>query len=141
MARVKKKEASGVLKRLIEWMETPEGKAELENTQMEMEREIEINNSHVESFHKLTKEERDNFIKKTITKYNSEEYNNRWYNRGMFPPQDLYGLFYYYGEKYGIPQETDNPFGGGKFLFDDKWIVEIMYGQGTVVLISDKDNE
>ena len=64
MGQVKKKEASGVLKQLIEWMETPEGKAELEKTQREMEREIEINDSHVERFHKLTVEEREIFILK-----------------------------------------------------------------------------
>ena len=141
MEQVKKKEVSGAFKKLSEWLETPEGKTEAEKALIKMERDIQIKNAHVELFHKLSKEERDNFIKKTITKYNSDDYINRWYNRGIFPPQDLYSLFFDYGEKYGIPQETDNPFGNSKFLFDDKWIVEIMFGQGTVISILEKDNE
>ena len=73
-----------------------------------------------------------------MNKYNSDAYKDRWYNRGIFPPEDLYWFIYDYAYKYGkcwncISEEAGPGF-NYKFVFDD-WKVLEYDGQGSVVII------
>lgn len=117
------------------FLKTEEGKNMLVEIAEETYRMEEVKNKQIERFHNLTVIEREHFIEKTIKKYNSQKYKDKWYKKGIIPPESLYELFFEYGKRYGVPQETDNDFSGGKYVFDNKWVVEIMYGQGTVISI------
>lgn len=122
-----------------EWLDSPEIEAKLDAYVKNLNCEEKLKEKQIQRFHSLTSSQRDTFIKNVIEKYNSNEYKERWYRMGIIPPEDLYSLIFDYGEQYGIPLESDNPFTNGKYLIDNKWVTEMMIGQGTVVNVWEKD--
>jgi hypothetical protein len=83
---------------------------ELENFFAKLEKRIDIINNQIERFQKNC-EDKELFIEKVIKKYESDEYKNKWYDRGCEPPTTLYWFLFRYAEKYGRKptlKEKDN---------------------------------
>lgn len=137
MVAIRKKEATGTLAKMLkEYLNSPEGQADYEREKEQMMKLMNIEKSQRERFHKLTVEERNNFINKTILKYRSKEYRDRWYNRGIVPPENLFFFLYDYAAEYGEPIEDETQmFACANYVFDNNWVISLMYGQGTVVIV------
>lgn len=129
------------LKELLDFYETEDGKRYIEKQNKKMLFTHNLVQSWIDKLHDLSVCERDVFINKVIKKYTSDEYIERWYKRSIEPECYLYSLIYEYGKKYGsrLPDEKDNPFPHTSYLIDDKYIVRIMIGQGTVFDVWEKD--
>ena len=99
----------------------------------------ELKNEYLAWFDSIGAERRNHYIQKVIKKYTSDSYKDRWYNRGIFPPEELYWWIYDYAYKYGkCWNPSTNEVGPGyaaKFVFDD-WKVIRYDGQGSIVIIS-----
>lgn len=123
----------------------------LKNEDFEKERqEYERNLIHTENLldkymeyaHNLTVEERSNFIQKCIDKYESDVYRDREYAMGREPLRTLYEYIFEYGKRYGVELLSDNDgFSFGKFLIDDKFIVEEFIGQGNFISVWQREND
>lgn len=82
----------------------------------------------------------DYFIDKVITKYKSKKYKDRWYNRGLIPPEDLLYFLFEYSKKYGRECNDDewNKYGNifsSDLLFCDGYYFNKMNGQGSIIKI------
>lgn len=118
--RLKEQLESGALDDFVEEMKIKEG----------------LINKYVEKFHEMTAEQRSEFIRKTIEKYNSDAYRDREMRMGYYEPRtELWWLLYDYARKYGVdmPEDASNPFAHSYTLIDDDWLVFVMHGQGSVI--------
>lgn len=122
---------------LINWFKSPEGKAEIARRKEENKQLTKIVNSQLKRFHNLSVKERTDFVKKVIKKYDSIEYKTRWYDKYIFPPCELFTFFFEYAKKYGVRQEDHDAIFADSYTFDSKWSVNLLYGQGTAVIISE----
>ena len=126
------------LKKLLKWMDSPEGKKKLEEERKKMQFIEDLNNKWIEKFHNLDTEKRSEIIEKIITKYESDEYRDKEMFKCKIHYEPRCTLYWYlddYAKKYGeeLPDEKDNPFPHHLRLIDGKFIVRKMYGQGTVI--------
>lgn len=75
-------------------------------------------------------EKQDEFIRKVIEKYASDAYKNRWWNRGIFPPNYLFDyvadFIYENGTEIGKTED------GNPIYQYNHWRVDGIYGQGQV---------
>ena len=122
---------------LVDWFKSPEGKAEIAKRKEENRQLTEIINSQLKRFHNLSVKERTDFVKKVIKQYDSVEYKTRWYDKCIFPPCELFAFLFEYAKKYGEKQEDCNIIFAESYTFDNKWSVNLLYGQGTAVIISE----
>ena len=79
------------------------------------------------------------FINKVITKYDSDEYINRWCKRGIEPPEKLKFILLRVAEKYGIETEGTTPFTFSAYLYKG-FRFEQLIGQGSAVNIYKLNN-
>jgi hypothetical protein len=97
-----------------------------------------ILNNQLERFH--NKYIFENFIKKVILKYDSEEYYNRWIKRGIEPPEHLYWFLFEYVQIYGRECNEDewkkygNSFTAGLFEYQGYYF-NLMIGQGSAIKV------
>lgn len=122
---------------LVEWFKSPEGKAEIARRVEENRQLTKVVNSQLKRFDNLPIKERTDFVKKVIKKYDSIEYKNRWYDKCIFPPCELFVFFFEYAKKYGVKQKSHNVIFAESYTFDSKWSVNLLYGQGTAIIISE----
>ena len=127
------------LDKLNEILESEDGKKSLETFLQKLSLEKATRSRQLIKFH-----ERGNFvefIEKVILKYNSKEYEDRWYSRSIMPPEDLYWFLYDYAKVYGREcnyEEWDkytNSF-SSDLLFCNGYYFNKMDGQGSVFKIS-----
>lgn len=99
-------------------------------------------NRWVEKFHRLTKEQRSDIIKKCIKKYASTEYINKELKLGYYPRENLFDLFCKYSEKYGteLGDEYYTNFVAMANMIDDEWVVQLLIAQGSAILVNHKDD-
>lgn len=69
----------------------------------------------------------DEIIYKVINKYNSDEYQNRWYKRHIMPLESLLFLIYDYIQLYGRETHPNSD-----IYHYRGWSAEIIHGQGSV---------
>lgn len=80
------------------------------------------------------------FIEKVISKYNSDEYRDHWYNRGIEPPETLYWFLFDFAEKYGREcndeewEQYSNLFTSSLFYINGYYFNKIN-GQGSAITI------
>lgn len=99
-------------------------------------------NRWCEKFHNLGKEKRYEIVEKVKKKYNSDEYKRKEYKLGYEPREELFSLFAHYAEIYGKVLEDKKyytAFVGDAMIFDDTWVVQILYGQGAVIHVNHID--
>lgn len=131
------------LDKLVEWLKTEEGKADLEEFFAEKKKEQDNLDGQLHRFHKDYSADFDTIVEKVIKKYESDEYKDRWYNRGIEPPCDLYWFLFYYAEKYGdecTPEgrywkEYGNMFTSAMYQING-YTFQRMDGQGSVIKIN-----
>lgn len=127
-----------------EFANSEKGKKYIEEYRKKIEHDNYLKNYYLEWFHSIGPERRERIINKIIEKYNSNSYKDRWYNRGIYPPQDLYFSIYDYAYKYGkcwncIKDEVGPGF-DKKFNFDN-WKILLYNGQGSIVIIQKMTDE
>ena len=102
----------------------------------ENKRELFLNSwkdKWIEKIHSLTVEQRADVIRKCIKKYDSDKYKDKEYKKGRFPENTLFYMLDDYAEKYGEPLYIENDICVSKYLIDGKFIIECVYGQGSVI--------
>lgn len=89
----------------------------------------------VEKVHALGAEKRYETIRKIKAKYDSDEYIDSEYHKGYFPRTPLYNLLVDYARIHGTPttEGVNEYFPEDAYIVDDKIIVRIIFGQGSVV--------
>ena len=97
---------------------------------------------YIDWFSAQTIQERDRIIRLIKEKYESDAYKDREYRLGYEPRCELMWLLDDYADFYGksLPQDPDNPFDHHNNLIDNKWVVTVMHGQGSVIHISEYDD-
>lgn len=116
-----------LVEELKKWFGSDEGKAEVKRLNNKFENE----NKFIESCHlRLRNMSHVDFvrlIRKVEDKYYSEEYKNRWYNRGFCPECFLYYVMEMILVRYG---QFDSFFGNVYIYKDVRF--EVFHGQGEI---------
>ena len=81
------------------------------------------------------------FIEKVITKYNSDEYQDRWYKRSIEPQESLYWFLYEYAFRYGreCNEEEWDQYGNiftSSLVTINRYYFNRMNGQGSAIIIT-----
>ena len=131
------------LQKIKDWFDSEEGKKSMADFADKLDREEKIKEKQLE---KLSIS--GNFIElteKAIKKYNSDKYRDRWYNRGIEPPEDLFWFLFHYSEKYGrVCNEEEwkkygNMFSSALF-YCNGYYFNRMDGQGSVIQVKKQDD-
>lgn len=102
----------------------------------------ELSNKYTEKIHNLSSDERISLIRKIIAKYNSKEYQEREEKCGRYEcSNSLYWTLLEYGEVYGNELLSSNEFPFGAYEIDKKFIVNVIHGQGSVVLLQEVNDD
>lgn len=137
-----------ISEKLKEYLDSPEGKASLESFSKQMAFEDDLVSKHIEWFLKKPLDERIALVKKVIDKYASDAYKDKWIERGIEPPNDLFYEYFEYAQKKG---EDVYDFYYKKyhraFVFtseiyktEEGFIVERLDGQGSFISVSTVDD-
>jgi len=132
--------AKDMLKKLTDFMDSDEGKAHLVEYFEKLNNRNKIEDSQLLRFHLNYSDRMDFIMDKIRAKYESNEYQNKWYNKGYEPPTLLYFFLFSYAEKYGVEgSEEDYIEYGNMFTASivkiKNWLFNMMNGQGTVIKI------
>lgn len=127
------------LNKIDDFFNSEKGKKSIEKFAKKIEREDRINNNQLKRLHESGK-----FIElteKSIKKYNTDKYKDRWYKRGIMPPETLFWFLFDYAKKYGREcnekecEKYGNMFSSSLF-FIDGYYFNRMDGQGSVIKIT-----
>lgn len=133
-----------IYEKFKKFIESPEGQEYFKKVKAQKEWEDSWKKEKLSWFNSIGPEKRSYYIQKVIDKYSSESYKDRWYNRGCFPPEELYFWLFDYAYEYGkcwrALSEEVGPGYDSKFVFDD-WKVILYNGQGSIVRISHVTDE
>lgn len=127
------------LKKLDEFLNSEEGKKSLTDYVNKLNRKDARINNQLERFH--DKYNFSEFVNKVITKYDGDAYKDRWYNRSIEPPEDLYWFLFSYVRRYGRECTVDewethaNMF-TSELYYHDGYYFNKMDGQGSVIQIT-----
>ena len=131
-----------IVESLKKYLKSDEYKQRLEEKN---KRELFLNiwkDKWIEKIHSLTVEQRADVIRKCIKKYDSDEYKDKEYKKGRFPENTLFYMLDNYADKYGEPLYIENDICVSKYLIDGKFIIECVYGQGSVINVTEiEENE
>lgn len=98
--------------------------------------------NRLKKFHEKNHHRLSAIITNSLKKYNSDEYVNRWYSRGMEPPTEFAWFLLEYAKKYGRPCTRDekkkykNDFTGEIYCIEN-FCIQVMHGQGSVIRIDE----
>lgn len=126
------------LKELDDFLESEEGKKAMDKFIEKLEIEKKIKDRQLKRFKE--KGGLKQFTEKVIDKYNSDEYKNRWYKRGIMPPESLSWFLFEYAEEYGREctdkewAEYGNMFTTSLFFIEGYYFNK-MDGQGSIIKI------
>ncbi len=126
------------IRKMGEWFESEDGEKYISDF---IERRNRIQNIKNKQFERLNNFGNfELFIENVISKYESKQYKDRFYNRGVVPPCDLFWFLFEYAEKYGrCCDEKEWKTYSNKFtsalFFRNGYIFHKMDGQGSVIEI------
>lgn len=124
------------------YLNSEEGKAFLEKQKEEYRFKETLKKKYNDKIKSLTSDERIVLIRKIITKYDSKEYKDKELKCGRYEPSnDLFWTIFEYAQEYGRPLITDGEFCVSSFEIDDKFIVEMICGQGSFVHITEVSDD
>jgi hypothetical protein len=91
------------LENLKKYLESEEGQKSIRDYQENLDRKERILTSQLERFHSKYSDinKFSDLIDKIINKYVSISYKDRWYNRGIEPPNELFWFLYNYCIRFG----------------------------------------
>ncbi len=121
------------------FFESPEGKESLEKFAEKLRREQEHRDRWVDRMWNRIKDDIDGSIERLDNWYSSDKYRDREYRRGYEARESLFWVLLGVAEKYGseVGDEYElyaNPFTGEMFKIGS-YIIQVMYGQGSVIRI------
>lgn len=126
--------------KMIQYLESEEGKKAVEEY-FERQRKIEeIAKSQYKRFHEKFSSRFFEIVEKIQAKYNTEAYVEKWYSRGIEPPEHLYWFLFEYAKQYGREAtiaehiQYGNDFTAEMF-FVHGYLFNLMNGQGSVIKI------
>lgn len=137
------------LERWKEWLNSEEGERQTKEFFENIEREEVLLENQMERFQKKVGNRFFEIVKKVEEKYESDKYKDRWYNRGVEPPEDLYWFLYKFAGKYGreATDEEYEKFGctftSSMYVYEN-CVFERIDGQGSAIRIhelNDSKNE
>lgn len=111
-----------------EWLDTPEGKASLQELRDKMDAEDRAKENFAKRVKAMTVAQQDYWMCKIIKYYNSDKYIDHWYNRGIFPPYGLFESIREFIFENGV-QIGETPEGSGIYQYNH-WKMDCLYGQG-----------
>lgn len=126
------------LDKVKEAMENYIGSEEHKKAIKKMEHDKFLKKRNIERIHNMSVEERSNFIEKVYNKYRSNEYIERELKAGYYEARNsLYDVILDYGVIYGklSSYNLNEHFPEEQYDIDGKFIVGIMYGQGSYVYV------
>lgn len=115
-------------KKFSDWLDTPEGKASLEELRNKMDADDRAKERFAERVKSMSVEKQDEWMNKIITRYNSDEYIDHWYKRGIFPPNWLFDRIREFIYDNGM-QVGENEDGTHVYQYNH-WKMNSIYGQG-----------
>lgn len=93
-------------------------------------------NRYINILHSMSIDDRDILFTKIKQKYESNSYKERYYKKGLMPEEFLYSIIFDYAIKYGEALDTSNElFPTGSYKIDNKWIISLIMGQGTIIVL------
>jgi hypothetical protein len=133
--------SSNILKKLKEKLASKEEQDKIKDYFEKINLKRNIINSQLDRLHNSNKV--DILIEKTIIKYNSLEYRNRWFNRGIEPPEHLFTFLFDYSLKYGrkTTQEEWNKYSNvftTELTYCNNYYFNLMNGQGSSIKLIKK---
>lgn len=132
----------------LKFLESPEGRASIEEMIRRDKIIEEVENRWIEKYHNLSEDDRKRIIQKVIDKYESRSYiDKEYFFHNCEPRTPLYWIYLSYTEKYGIDVYDDyvnkNP---NRFCFTtmlykspEGYFVERIDGQGSVCNIKSEN--
>lgn len=129
--------SSNLLDRLTAFLKTEEGQRSIEEFGKKLNRETEHSDRQVERFKKYSEDRLDEVLEKIIDKYDSDKYVRREHQLGYEPRENLLWVALGYAEKYCPPCKEEqylNMFTGEAFYIGS-YVIQVMYGQGSVIRI------
>jgi hypothetical protein len=84
------------------------------------------------------------FTRRVVAKYESDEYRDRWYSRGIEPREDLYYFLMEYAIKYGrkVTKSEIKKYGNiftSELVFCEGFYFNLTNGQGSVIKIIEQN--
>ena len=133
---------SEMLEKLRTFLDSEEGKKSIEEWGKKLVREQEHLDRWVEKFKTRCENDLDSTLERLMEKYYSEEYVRREYKRGVEPREPLIWLAWSYAEKYCKPCEDYKYFNvfTGDAYYIGSYVIQIMHGQGSAILIKKIEN-
>jgi hypothetical protein len=99
-------------------------------------------NRRVQLIHKKFGSDIDSFIEKVETKYDSDEYKDRWYLRSIQPEEMLYWCLYDYAKFLNrrasielIDEYGSEMFGGNEAYIVGSYFFQLISGQGAAIIV------
>ena len=123
---------------LEKYLNSEEGKKSIERFAEKIENETKTKLNQLERFNSWGNF--NEFIEKVITKYSSNKYRDKWYNKGIEPPEELYWFLFEFVKYYGREcnenewRKHANIFTSELYYYDN-YIFNRMDGQGSVIKI------
>ena len=130
-----------MLDELKKFLDSPEGKAEMEADAKRTIAMNRIKKSQLERFREKYSHRFDELLEKIQAKYDTREYATRWMKRGIEPQESLLWFLLEYAEAYGR-EATEGEFNEhGNMLTSEMYYVHgyffnLMQGQGAALKIS-----
>ena len=136
------------LDNLSKFLDSPEGKAHMEEYFGKINRVEAMHHSQIERFWAKYCNNLDEIVEKVIAKYKSKKYRDSWYGRGIEPPETLFYFLHDVAQEYGreytraeYEAMENNMFTSDVYVLGD-WTFELIMGQGSAILIDKyKPNE
>lgn len=126
-----------------EYFESPEFKKETEEYFIKLRFQNDLLNDRLERFHLKYKDNLDYVIEKIITKYSSAKYRDKEYKLHREPQEDLYHFLIDYARKYSKICENETYYNDftGECYYIGSYVIQLMHGQGTCVMIEKINDE
>lgn len=132
------------LDELRKFLDSPEGLESMKKFADELDRQHKHQDRWVEKLKSRYGNNIDEILEKLMNKYYSDEYRDREYKIGFEPREPLLWLVWEYAAKYCEECNEEkyfNTFTGAAYYIGS-YVIQIMYGQGSVLRIDKReDNE
>jgi hypothetical protein len=129
------------LQKSLDWLKSDAGKAAFEVWAEKHKKAKQRHSDWVERLTPAIQANSDAFIEKLCTKYYSDEYRDKWYGKGIEPPETLLWYLYSYAEKNCIKctdQQHLNMFTRDAYYIGS-YVIQVMDGQGSVVKVDRRE--
>lgn len=128
-----------ISKKMLDYIRSEEGQDDLNEYFDKILKKKIIFESQIERLH--TSGRFTYILEKAIIKYDSNEYIDKWYKRGIEPPDFWFYFLMEYAEKYGRECDNDewqvysNTF-TKSLIFCEGYYFNLMLGQGSAILVT-----